>query len=447
MTRILWRHRYAVRLGVRFGVALALAGLLGQPVGALGAPGNGGGGSGGDVNVTFSTDPVAPGLQHSTLTMDARTPYPNPSKPTAAPGDKWSPDNSYKPAPGGTCSTSYSAGISLAPESNGVRVATWTTAGTYLVDNFGTYDPAKLKPANGKYMLVSTAAKYDLPSWDGQGVAISTGFGLPGIPDLAFAVSNAGQVGQVVTYALKGTFQPDSLGVLVCVIDNVAEAKSTGKWCGRTQMLWNNGCSLPPVSFVASPQPPCSTNCVMSPQAAGIDLGSILQKAKDTWTNGGTVVASPRANMELVQLPATFTVTGGPVDTPTQYLELQATVGGPVTIGVVTYQVRLSYAKSDFYLDNLEPPYGTEQICSGVTVCSTTKLKIGRFALRVVDNFSIDIRSGYYRDYPNPGVVTPWTSFGSGFQLCAGLATQGLPSCGPGVNPVIFGQVEAIPVS
>lgn len=445
-----------MRTPARLVVALALAGLLGQSVGALAdnyvpppPPTD-------PPAVKYSSDAVPPGGEKTTLgassSWTTRTGYSTPGR-VAGPSNTYV---SYPPPPiGKDCWTTYKAGVNLDAVAGSSRRATWVTPAV----KFGAFHADQSAPSF--YPLDSTLTTNDVSPLDTSVVNLNNNTTtLPsGFAYLGDAIQNAPQHGMILTYVLRGKIA-DANGTHVCDVTSVVEQGHTPSqsWCtaGEAFNGLNNHCSVPSVQFVPPASPLCAPPATCIPAVDSfISLSELMATARSIYTDGGTVVASPRADRELVQLPATFTLTGGPVDTPAQYMQIEVPITRGTSVGVASYQIRILYAGSDWHFDDHSTigPYPAEHRtdmsfnCGHGPQCLTTQTWIGHWQVRVVNTFNVEFRSIYYWTYPGVPMQTDWAPFpgaAPSFQLCTKGATDPPPTCGPGIK-TIFGQLESIP--
>lgn len=440
---------------VRLGVALALAGLLGQPVGALAFPPPP---PTAPAVVKYSSGALPAGGQKTALGVDGtwttRTGYSTPGR-VAGPAGGFV----QYPAPpiGQDCGTTLKSGVNLDVVAGPSRRATWVTPAV----KFGVFHADQ--PAPSFYPLDPNLTTNDVSPLDTSVVNLNNNTTvLPGFSDLGDAIQNAPQAGTIITYVLRGKIA-DAAGTHVCQVTSVVELGHTPSqaWCTASEAFngLNNHCSVPSVTLVAPTSPLCAPprDCIPAVNSE-ISLDYLSNQARSIFTDGGTITASPIPGMELVQLPATFTLTGGPVDRPAQYMQIEVPIpNGGTSVGVVSYQIRISYKDTTWSFDDHSSigPYPaehpTDQSFStfGSPAIVTNQLWIGHWMVRAVDNFAVEFRSVYYYNYPAPPVETTWAPFPGGvstFQLCAQPATEPPPHCGPGTK-AIWGQIEAIPVN
>lgn len=445
------------RTSARIVVALALAGLLGQPTGALGF-GGGGGGALGNVVYTYANHPINPNLTRGDMNLTIQSPYPNPLRvATGAPNVPayQNTTSTYTPQQGDNCSSHYSAGITLAAaDPMGNRLATWQTAQDYI----RTAAP---------WMTLSPAAVKDAPAWDG-GFLVLTGQSTqpPGTQQLYYLEQNLGQSGQLIQYTLTASFQPKSPSdpTLTCMVTKYSEQQTSGPWCRSTNT--SAGCSFPIPAATVSPDPPCAgPACVPAVQNV-INPSILTTLAHQVWSNGGAVVqgqGGPALSMEAVQIPATFTLTG--LGQPDVYASMQVAVPNAGTnVGVVSYQVHISYTGSEWWLDDHSSPaehpqqHPPELICSSATTCGPYLFTtIGHYGIRAISHFAVEYRFIYTSSYPDVVQQSPdwpgYTAFpgtDANFDLCASYSDPAPApaggACGPGER-LIVGQFEAVVVN
>jgi hypothetical protein len=433
-------------------LATVLSGMVPSTASAGSIGGNQPPSSGGTVpagvNARYATQALNPSLTQGTSTLEANVPWPDAGKTLAGPANNWRRPsgfgNSFDPAIGSICDTTYQAGITIGPVQDGKRRETWRPPNTYIAR---TFDPSQ--GSGGQWLLLSPGA-HDVGPTAGL---IPDGFDVvpaqpasdaPAAADyqtVSYGPQLASDADLAITYELTGKVA-QAADAKVCVITEWEYSRVDGPARGACFGL---ECKSAVVDLLPPASPPCSTAACVPAVESKINRDDLLRKAAQIWNDGGSVISSPDAQWEIVQVPAQFSIQGTPANQPEQYLNQCISLPN-VRFSAACYQIHLHWAGAKWTMVN-DTSGAQTVICSDSPTCSHTWDTIGNYHVKAVETIAVEYRWVLFTS-PQNAITGGWQPYPgqSSFQLCSRPATTPAPDCGPGLA-LWVGQFNSVPVT